>query len=157
MALDGVTKDEAEFLTPRDLIDEASRAGEKEAEKNSETFSAARQCQGHYSSLNVAMRIVNEMCRCVVGAWDTRYGESNLGDRAPSLYSGISNAKEAATGYSHPMNTNSTFVPIQAEALEARLAAAGFVDITLDRRTGGFSIRAGPPKLNSELSSGIVP
>jgi SAM-dependent methyltransferase len=40
------------------------------------------------------------------------------------------------------IHINSTFVPIQAEALEARLAAAGFVDIALDSRPGGFSVRA---------------
>src|SRR6267154_6559635 len=40
------------------------------------------------------------------------------------------------------IHINSTFVPVQAEALEARLAAAGFVDIALDRRAGGFSVRA---------------
>ncbi len=40
------------------------------------------------------------------------------------------------------IHIKSTFVPVQAEALEARLAAAGFVDIALDRRAGGFSVRA---------------
>src|SRR5712671_2523739 len=40
------------------------------------------------------------------------------------------------------IHIKSTFVPVQVEALEARLAAAGFVDIALDRRPGGFSVRA---------------
>ena len=40
------------------------------------------------------------------------------------------------------IHTNSTFVPIQPNALAVRLTTAGFVDVVLDRRPGGFSFRA---------------
>jgi len=40
------------------------------------------------------------------------------------------------------IHTNSTFVPVQPDVLAARLTTAGFVDIVLDRRPGGFSVRA---------------
>jgi SAM-dependent methyltransferase len=52
-------------------------------------------------------------------------------------------AFEIADGWlNRVIHINSIFVPIQADALEARLAAAGFVEIALDRRPGGFSVRA---------------
>jgi SAM-dependent methyltransferase len=40
------------------------------------------------------------------------------------------------------IHINSTFVPIQPDALTARLTAVGFIEIDLDRRPGGFSFRA---------------
>jgi ubiquinone/menaquinone biosynthesis C-methylase UbiE len=40
------------------------------------------------------------------------------------------------------IHTNSTFVPINPDALVTRLTAAGFAGITLDRRPGGFRFRA---------------
>jgi ubiquinone/menaquinone biosynthesis C-methylase UbiE len=44
--------------------------------------------------------------------------------------------------FNRVIHIKSTFVPIQPNALAARLATAGFVDITLDRHPGGFSFRA---------------
>jgi ubiquinone/menaquinone biosynthesis C-methylase UbiE len=44
--------------------------------------------------------------------------------------------------FNRVIHTNSTFVPIQPGSLAARLANAGFGEVVLDRRTGGFSFRA---------------
>jgi SAM-dependent methyltransferase len=44
--------------------------------------------------------------------------------------------------FNRVIHTNSTFVPIQPNALAVRLTAAGFVDVVLNRRPGGFSFRA---------------
>lgn len=44
--------------------------------------------------------------------------------------------------FNRVVHTNSTFVPVRPDALAARLSTAGFVDIGLDRRPGGFSFRA---------------
>ena len=40
--------------------------------------------------------------------------------------------------FNRVIHTNSTFVPIEPDALAARLTVAGFADVTLDRRPGGF-------------------
>jgi ubiquinone/menaquinone biosynthesis C-methylase UbiE len=44
--------------------------------------------------------------------------------------------------FNRVIHTNSTFVPVQPDALAARLATAGFGEVVLDRRPGGFSFRA---------------
>ena len=44
--------------------------------------------------------------------------------------------------FNRVIHTNSTFVPVQPTALAARLTSAGFIDIALDCRLGGFSARA---------------
>jgi ubiquinone/menaquinone biosynthesis C-methylase UbiE len=44
--------------------------------------------------------------------------------------------------FNRVIHTNSTFVPVQPAALAARLTTAGFVSVTLDRRSGGFRFRA---------------
>jgi SAM-dependent methyltransferase len=44
--------------------------------------------------------------------------------------------------FNRVIHTNSTFVPIQPDALTARLNTAGFADIILDRRPGGFRFGA---------------
>jgi ubiquinone/menaquinone biosynthesis C-methylase UbiE len=44
--------------------------------------------------------------------------------------------------FNRVIHTNSTFVPVQPTALAARLTSAGFIDIALDCRPGGFSARA---------------
>ncbi|MCU1243469.1 MAG: hypothetical protein JWO71_4195 [Candidatus Acidoferrum typicum] len=40
------------------------------------------------------------------------------------------------------IHTNSTFVPVQPDALAARLTSAGFAAVTLDPRPGGFRFTA---------------
>jgi ubiquinone/menaquinone biosynthesis C-methylase UbiE len=40
------------------------------------------------------------------------------------------------------VHTNSIFVPVQPDALVARLTAAGFAAVTLDPRPGGFRFTA---------------
>jgi ubiquinone/menaquinone biosynthesis C-methylase UbiE len=44
--------------------------------------------------------------------------------------------------FNRVIHTKSTFVPVEPTALAGRLTTAGFVDVTLDRRAGGFSFRA---------------
>jgi len=44
--------------------------------------------------------------------------------------------------FNRVIHIKSTFVPIQPNALAARLANAGFGGVVLDRRPGGFSFRA---------------
>jgi SAM-dependent methyltransferase len=40
--------------------------------------------------------------------------------------------------FNRVIHTNTTFVPIEPDALAARLTVAGFADVTLDHRPGGF-------------------
>ena len=52
-------------------------------------------------------------------------------------------AFEIQDGWFHRViHTQSTFVPVQPEALVARLTAAGFASVALDQRPGGFRFRA---------------
>jgi ubiquinone/menaquinone biosynthesis C-methylase UbiE len=44
--------------------------------------------------------------------------------------------------FNRAIHTNSTFVPVQLDALAARLTVAGFARVTLDPRPGGFRFTA---------------
>jgi ubiquinone/menaquinone biosynthesis C-methylase UbiE len=44
--------------------------------------------------------------------------------------------------FNRVIHINSTFVPVESSTLSARLTAAGFADVVLDRRPGGFRLRA---------------
>ncbi len=44
--------------------------------------------------------------------------------------------------FNRVIHTNSTFVPVQPDALAARLTVAGFAGVTLDPRGGGFRFTA---------------
>jgi len=53
---------------------------------------------------------------------------------------------EIENGWFHRLiHTNSTFTPLDPATLPARLTAAGFTNITRDRRPGGFRLRASRP------------
>jgi SAM-dependent methyltransferase len=44
--------------------------------------------------------------------------------------------------FQRALHRNSTFVPVRPELLPARLTVAGFSDVTVDFRRGGFQLRA---------------
>jgi len=44
--------------------------------------------------------------------------------------------------FNRVIHTHSTFVPVQPDSLAARLATAGFGQVVLEHRPGGFSFRA---------------
>jgi ubiquinone/menaquinone biosynthesis C-methylase UbiE len=44
--------------------------------------------------------------------------------------------------FNRAVHTKSTFVPVQPDALTARLTTAGFAGVTVDRRPGGFQVQA---------------
>ena len=71
--VDGVPKDQAKFLAPGDLINEASRARKKEADKNSEKFSAAREWGRHCRSVDAGYEDRQQYVPFyVVGSWAQR-------------------------------------------------------------------------------------